>query len=622
MTRIVLLVVCLLTAGWTVNVHADCPGDYEGEDCDVLANEVESSHNVCRGCTFWGNDYVCCYGPNWAATDDTAPSDDDSSDDDDTTTTDDHDGDGWTTWQGDCDDTDTSVHPEAEEVPCDGVDNDCDGYGILSGAVLDDVEYATVPMALALADAEDGDTVYVCPGIHYDQIYLNDEQTLTLTSYSGDREDTILDGGGVQTVIYVDQGNALTLSHLTIQNGLAQPWCDGTCYGGGLMSLAETTNVMDCVFLDNAATESGGGGAAIAASRCDTAVSSVVELVIDGCHFERNVVSGEGGLGGAVHAWPTRGDVSVSVSNSSFVDNTAEHEGGAIYVQAGGHEGTYSADLWIDGCTFEAGEAGYAGGAVSLYSWGDLQIADTCFVDNSSGYQGGALWTSDPKPWTSTASLDDVTFTENTAAESGGAIAMTADGPESAHLSVDTASFEYNSAADSNGGAIELGGDGSYEVAMTDVVFEGNLADSRGGGIYAGPGGDLTWTMAGGSFVENQAMDLGGAFMCFSEDGVAAVDLDGVLIQDNVHTTTDHGVVACSVNTTCTLSDCTVTSNSGGGAWVRESDVGASLVSIDTDWGVYPDDNTPWDVEVWTGETYDSFGANESFTCTSGSGCI
>ena len=39
----------------------------------------------------------------------------------------DQDGDGWTVAQGDCDDTEASAHPEAEELPWDGVDNDCTG---------------------------------------------------------------------------------------------------------------------------------------------------------------------------------------------------------------------------------------------------------------------------------------------------------------------------------------------------------------------------------------------------------------------------------------------------------------------------------------------------------------
>ena len=56
--------------------------------------------------------------------DDTSHADDD---DDDSAALEDLDGDGYTTDEGDCDDTNPDIHPGAEEV-CDGTDNDCDGF--------------------------------------------------------------------------------------------------------------------------------------------------------------------------------------------------------------------------------------------------------------------------------------------------------------------------------------------------------------------------------------------------------------------------------------------------------------------------------------------------------------
>jgi hypothetical protein len=82
-----------------------------------------------------------CRGPEGGAPEDSVPRSDDSgptiddsdappddsADDSGTPLTDDVDGDGWTVNEGDCDDTDPAIHPDAEEVDGDLVDDNCDG---------------------------------------------------------------------------------------------------------------------------------------------------------------------------------------------------------------------------------------------------------------------------------------------------------------------------------------------------------------------------------------------------------------------------------------------------------------------------------------------------------------
>ena len=595
----VLLSLCLLALG--------CPDDAVYDD-DVVATDDDSTESQ--------TDDDCT-----PSDDDSTPSDDDSTGDDDATPTDDQDGDGWTVPQGDCDDSDASVHPEAEEVPCDAVDNDCDGYGILSGAMLGGVEYATVPHALSAA--VDGDTLYVCPGTHVGQLFIDDERSLTITSYSGNRDDTVLDGGGLETVVHIGEDNDVDLSHLTIRNGLAQPWLDGDHAGGGVMSFAVSTRLEDCVFVDNQAPQQAAQGAAVAQYRYLALGHEPMELVVDGCRFDGNDALGDGGRGGAIYAASDSIAITVNLSNSSFSANRVEGEGGAVVAKMSSRFDPDGVDVQIDGCTFEDNEAGYSGGALFIDNWTSLSISNSAFTSNYSDYEGGAVGAWSPKAEPSSFQVTDTTFEDNLAASEGGAWEINIDhDDQSADFCLDTVTFIGNSTDSANGGAIHVNGYGSLSISGVDTQFEWNTAGNRGGAIHADVDGGMTVSISSGSFLGNEGQDSGGAIRFGSSDAASEVEFDDVLFQGNANLSADTGVVVCSTKTTCTMDGCSFLSNSGGAAWISRVGSDSTLVSIDTDWGTGATDNTPHDVQIYEGDTYAAFGANETFTCTAELGCI
>ena len=110
--------------------------------------------------------------------DDTTMPDDDAADDDaadDDTDDGDADGDGYTVEDGDCDDTDDSVYPGAEEI-CDEVDHDCDGLAVPDadgdGIDLcddcDDADETVHPGAEEICDGLDNDCDGDLPAVEAD----------------------------------------------------------------------------------------------------------------------------------------------------------------------------------------------------------------------------------------------------------------------------------------------------------------------------------------------------------------------------------------------------------------------------------------------------------------------
>ena len=199
---------------------------------------------------------------------------------------DDGDGDGWTEADGDCDDSDATMHPEAEDGFCDGLDSDCDGSGAASVAVYLDQEYDSLQGALDAA--LEGGTVLVCPGSWAVEASAAPVQPLTIASWTGCAEGTVLLGTGGDAILSVAGLAELTLEDLSFTGGSG-------IYGGALCIEDIPLTARRVVFSENSALD---GGAVYV--EIEHSVETV--LFFEDCLFEANVASS--GVGPCASAWP------------------------------------------------------------------------------------------------------------------------------------------------------------------------------------------------------------------------------------------------------------------------------------------------------------------------------
>lgn len=222
-------------------------------------------------------------------------------------------------------------------------------------------------------------------------------------SNGGDLEivDSRFDGNSATSkggAVYAYNDGSVTISGSSFTNN------DASGNGGALFTSAYVTGsitVTDSLFSFNATSESGGGAMFYSDGTAD--------LVMDGTTFQHNTADSWGGAfyvkspivdvtitngvmslnsassGSAVAYINNSGDL--TISNSSFEDNTVTYGGsGAIYVSSGGN-------ATITGSLFSGNSAVYGGGAVANGIDGVLTINNSTFTGNTGSY-GGAIFSS------------------------------------------------------------------------------------------------------------------------------------------------------------------------------------------------------------------------------------
>ena len=522
------------------------------------------------------------------------PDDDTVADDDDDTTEDpgdddsslplDADGDGWTVEDGDCDDTDPLVHPGATDAPCDALDSDCDGVGAEAAAVaIDGVEYPSFAEAMDII--ADGHTLEICPGTHTESIEVGEDRQLTITSYSGDQEDTILDGEGVRQIVRIGLRSEVAFGHLTLRGGHGETVSEGYSCGGAIFTQGRSTVIEECSLVENQAGDEAiwMGGAVCHWPGED---SGPTELLIEGSTFEDNGSPVPRSVGGAVYAYTTD-TLSVDIVDSMFTGNTADGAGGAARLGGG------PLLLSIHGCRFEdnwtnTGDYGAAnGGALEILNWGAVDIADSTFLENTAGDGGGAVEISVVDAPTAAAFVRDCQFEGNRAEGSvGGGLDFSVQRGDVASLYLERTSFDDNEAYSGGGGA-HIGH--PTAAFVEECSFDGNEAGENGGGALEIDDWDSI-EIVDCTFTSNHSRNEGGAVRIGSPaiDG-GLIDVQTSLFEGN---TCDQDGGALSVDYTSSeavslrVLETTFASNSGaasGGALLVSTDGTADLDLSDTD---------------------------------------
>ncbi len=225
----------------------------------------------------------------------------------------------------------------------------------------------------------------------------------------------------------------VTISGLTITNGVATDWDGGGIYNGGSLMLT------DSVVTGNSSVGEFGGG-----------ISNVNTLTVKRSTVSNNTARIGGGIENGSEGMLT-------VENSTVSGNSSTGDGGGLW---NGIDGTVT----IKGSTFSGNDADWGGGINN--SHGTLRVKGSTFSDNDADWGGGI-----DNGVEDMLTVEDSTFLRNAAGYNGGGI------HNRGTLTVNDSTFSGNDAVAQNGGGIDNGG----TLAVEGSTFSGNSADTGGG---------------------------------------------------------------------------------------------------------------------------------------------
>ncbi len=270
--------------------------------------------------------------------------------------------------------------------------------------------------------------------------------TITLSSAKSIAAPVTIDGDNRVTLdaqhlsnhFSLQAGQWLTLTHITLVNGLNTGTCGGSIYvpGTAQLTLTETR------FNNNFSNSQGG-------AVCNWGLAKISATL-----FTSNTAST---FGGAIGNYG-----SLDVDRSLFMHNLGSINGGGIDTTGA---------LTVTNSNFVSNTVGFRGGGINNYL-GTLTIIASSFISNTATLYGGGLANDG-----GLTTVSSSTFRDNYAANYGGAI-------ENTGILALTDSTVSGNRAKINGGGLYWSTAGGF--TLLNDTFANNSAGAQGGNIYTG----------------------------------------------------------------------------------------------------------------------------------------
>jgi hypothetical protein len=220
----------------------------------------------------------------------------------------------------------------------------------------------------------------------------------SLTISGAGAASTVIDGAGLGRVFQVRSGT-VTLSGVTIQDGIAFAPDSPQAYGAGIYNVA-TLTVNNCIISGNHADLYGGGifnngsltvqNSTLAGNRTDESPGGGIAnlagtLTVSSCTFSGNAAGGWGGGG----IWNYVGNA--TVTNCTFSGNSATAPS-VGYDGTGGGILNSNGTLTVSYSTFSGNSASNEGGGIA--NGGTLTVSNCTLSSDSAGQAGGGIYNS------------------------------------------------------------------------------------------------------------------------------------------------------------------------------------------------------------------------------------